>query len=209
MMNDSYNSSSSYMSKAGAYAILARATLYAGSVDPSLYSTADSAAKWLIANSGATPVGANGFVASFVTDNASNSIFELAMSGTDNRGINGIANILRGPTYGDVRVLTGDGTNPDLMDIYDVEDVREVQQLSEVDLKELLNRGYDLTDLVDSIDRLNDHVKDLSDLFQDLTDCLLNVFECLGYIVNNRVDNFVDGIHNEIKYLVNKPTYIS
>ena len=124
MMNDSYNSSSSYMSKAGAYAILARATLYAGSVDPSLYSTADSAAKWLIANSGAAPVGANGFVASFVTDNASNSIFELAMSGTDNRGINGIANILRGPTYGDVRVLTGDGTNPDLMDIYDAEDVR-------------------------------------------------------------------------------------
>jgi len=124
MMNDSYNSSSSYMSKAGAYAILARATLYAGSVDPSLYSTADSAAKWLIANSGAAPVGANGFVASFVTDNASNSIFELAMSGTDNRGIDGIANILRGPTYGDVRVLTGDGTNPDLMDIYDTEDIR-------------------------------------------------------------------------------------
>ena len=98
--------------------------MYAGSVDPSLYSTADSAAKWLIANSGASPVGANGLIASFVTDNASNSIFELAMSGTDNRNINGIANILRGPTYGDVRVLTGDGTNPDLMDIYDAEDVR-------------------------------------------------------------------------------------
>jgi hypothetical protein len=124
MMNDSFNTSTSYMTRAGAYAILARAALYAGSVDPSLYATADSAAKWVIANSGATPVSATGFTGSFATDNASNSIFELAFSGTDSRGINGIANILRGPTYGDVRVLTGDGPNPDLMDIYDADDVR-------------------------------------------------------------------------------------
>ena len=124
MMDDSFNISSSYMTKAGAYAILARAALYAGSVDPSLYATADSAAKWVIANSGASPVSATGFTGSFASDNASNSIFELAFSGTDSRGINGIANILRGPTYGDVRVLTGDGPNPDLMDIYDADDVR-------------------------------------------------------------------------------------
>jgi len=124
MMNDSYNTSTSYMSRAGAYAILARAALYAGSVDPSLYATADSAAKWVIANSGASPVSAAGFTGSFATDNASNSIFELAMSGTDNRGIDGIANILRGPTYGDVRILTGSGSNPDLLDIYDAGDVR-------------------------------------------------------------------------------------
>ena len=124
MMNDSFNSSSSYMSKAGAYAILARATLYAGSVDPSLYSTADSAAKWVIANSGASPVSASGFASSYTTDNASNSIFELAFSGTDSRGINGIAYILRGTSYGDVRILTGTGSNPDLLDIYGVGDVR-------------------------------------------------------------------------------------
>ena len=102
MMNDSFNSSTSYMSKAGAYAILARATLYAGSVDPSLYATADAAAKWVIANSGASPVTGAGFAASFAADNASNSIFELAFSGTDNISINGIANIFRGTTYGDV-----------------------------------------------------------------------------------------------------------
>jgi len=124
LMSDSYNTSTSYMTKAGAYAILARAALYAGSVDPSLYATADSAAKWVIANSGATPVGASGFVSSYVTDNASNSIFELAFSGTDSRGINGIAYILRGTSYGDVRILTGDGANPDLLDIYDNDDVR-------------------------------------------------------------------------------------
>ena len=124
LMSDSYNTSTSYMTKAGAYAVLARAALYAGSVDPSLYATADSAAKWVIANSGATPVGASGFVSSYVTDNASNSIFELAFSGTDSRGINGIAYILRGTSYGDVRILTGDGANPDLLDIYDTDDVR-------------------------------------------------------------------------------------
>ena len=124
MMDDSFNTSSSYMSKAGAYAILARATLYAGSVDPSLYATADSAAKWVIANSGATPVSASGFASSYTTDNASNSLFELAFSGTDNRGINGIAYILRGTSYGDVRILTGTGPNPDLLDIYGVDDVR-------------------------------------------------------------------------------------
>jgi len=129
MMSDSYNTSTSYMSRAGAYAILARAALYAGSVDPSLYATADSAAKWVIANSGASPVSAAGFTGSFATDNASNSIFELAMSGTDNRGINGIANILRGPTYGDVRILTGEGSNPDLMDIYDASDVRAASDM--------------------------------------------------------------------------------
>ena len=124
MMDDSFNTSSSYMSKAGAYAILARATLYAGSVDPSLYATADSAAKWVIANSGATPVSASGFASSYTTDNASNSLFELAFSGTDNRGINGIAYILRGTSYGDVRILTGTGANPDLLDIYGADDVR-------------------------------------------------------------------------------------
>ena len=120
MMDDSFNISTSYMTKAGAYAILARAALYAGSVDPSLYATADSAAKWVIANSGASPVSAAGFIGSFATDNASNSIFELAFSGTDSRGINGIANILRGPTYGDVRVLVRGGSliSPDLVDIF-------------------------------------------------------------------------------------------
>ena len=124
MMDDSFNTSTSYMSKAGAYAVLARVALYAGSVDPSLYATADSAAKWVIANSGASPVSASGFASSYTTDNASNSLFELAFSGTDSRGINGIAYILRGTSYGDVRILTGDGPNPDLLDIYGADDVR-------------------------------------------------------------------------------------
>ncbi len=132
MMSQSLDSSSSYMTVAGAYAVLARAALYAGSVDSSLYATAGTAAKWVIDNSGRSPVGASGFAASYVTDNASNSVLELAFSGTDSRGINGIAYILRGTSYGDVRILTRDtdangvkvGANLDLLDILTAADVR-------------------------------------------------------------------------------------
>ena len=133
MMDTSFETTSSYMTKAGAYAIGARALLYAGSVDNSLYGTAGTMAKWVIDNSGRSPVSAAGFTASYATDNASNSIFELAFSGTDSRGINGIANILRGNTYGDVRILTRDvdangvktgGNGLDIMEVYDANDAR-------------------------------------------------------------------------------------
>jgi hypothetical protein len=132
MMSQSLDGSSSYMTVAGAYAIGARALLYAGSVDSSLYATAGTMAKWVIDNSGRSPVGAAGFAASYTTDNASNSIVELAFSGTDNRGINGCAYILRGTSYGDVRILTRSedvdgvktGANLDLVDILDAADIR-------------------------------------------------------------------------------------
>ena len=124
MMSQSLDGSSSYMTVAGAYAVLARAALYAGSVDGSLYSAAGTAAKWVIDNSGKSPVSAAGFAATYSTDNAINSVFELAFSGTDSRGINGCAYILRGTSYGDVRILTGTGANPDLYDIFDATDVR-------------------------------------------------------------------------------------
>jgi hypothetical protein len=104
------------MTLAGAYAVGARALLYAASVTGD-YSGAASMSKWVIDNSGKSPVTASGFASSYTTDNASNSIFEIAMSGTDNPGINGIAYILRGTSYGDVRILTGDGANPDLLDL--------------------------------------------------------------------------------------------
>jgi hypothetical protein len=119
LMNDSYNISSSYMNRAAAYAILARAALYVGD-----YSTAEQAASWVISNSSAAPSSASGFAATYVTDNAVNSLFELAFSGTDSRGINGLAYILRGTSYGDVRILTGDGPGEDLYDIFESGDVR-------------------------------------------------------------------------------------
>lgn len=115
MMDASYTNSS-YMTLAGAYAVGARALLYAASVTGD-YSGAASMSKWVIDNSGKSPVTASGFASSYTTDNASNSIFEIAMSGSDNPGINGIAYILRGTSYGDVRILTGNGANPDLLDL--------------------------------------------------------------------------------------------
>jgi hypothetical protein len=124
LMDDSFNTTTSYMTKAGAYALMARAALYFGAADSSFYATAGSAAKWVIDNSAAVPVSAAAFKASYYTDHASNSLFELEANGTDNPGINGIAYIYRGTSYGDVRILTGTGTNPDLYDILTASDVR-------------------------------------------------------------------------------------
>ena len=50
MMNDAYNISTSYMTKMGAYAILARVALYGGAADSGLFATATSAAEWVINN---------------------------------------------------------------------------------------------------------------------------------------------------------------
>jgi hypothetical protein len=122
-MMDAQYTNSSYMTLAGAYAVGARALLYAASVTGD-YSGAASMSKWVIDNSGKSPVSASGFASSYTTDNASNSLLEIAMSGSDNPGINGIAYILRGTSYGDVRILTGTGANPDLYDIADAADVR-------------------------------------------------------------------------------------
>ena len=77
MSNGAANQDSSYMSADAAYALMARAALYFGAVDSSFYSTAGAAAKWVIDNSSATPVSAAAFKASYYTDNASNSLFEL------------------------------------------------------------------------------------------------------------------------------------
>ena len=123
MMNSSAVNAE-YMNIGAAYAILARAALYYGAVDSSYYSAAGSAAKWVLDNWTAKgPVGPAGYMASWYTDNAINSLFELAASGTDNPGINGIANTYRGPTYGDVRILEGSGAD-DVNDIYEASDIR-------------------------------------------------------------------------------------
>tara|TARA_B100000963_G_scaffold102191_1_gene88438 strand:- start:6560 stop:7987 length:1428 start_codon:yes stop_codon:yes gene_type:complete len=124
LMNDAYDVSTSYMTRSGAYALMARAALYFGAVNNDFYSTAGAAAKWVIDNSSAAPVSSAAFKASYYTDNAINSLFELEATGTDNPGINGLAYMYRGSSYGDVRILTGTGTNPDLFDILTATDVR-------------------------------------------------------------------------------------
>lgn len=127
MMSTSYDTSTSYMSTQGAYAIWARAALYFGAVDSSFYAAAGSAAKWVIDNGTASPASAAGFASTYTTDNASNSLFELAFSGTDSASINGMGYILRGTSYGDVRILTGTGGADDIYDVFAADAATDVR----------------------------------------------------------------------------------
>ncbi|APG63886.1 hypothetical protein LPB136_00215 [Tenacibaculum todarodis] len=94
-------------------AIKAKIALYFGDLP-----TARDAALKVINSNAFTIASASGFASTFSTDSASNSIFEIAASGTDNLGINGLANIYRGASYGDIAVLQ------DLKDTYDSNDIR-------------------------------------------------------------------------------------
>lgn len=81
-------------------------------------------ASMAVINSGKfTVADAAGFVNSWKTKNNANSIFELAFSTTDNLGINGLQNIYRGATYGDIEVLE------DLLKIFEETDIRRNQQM--------------------------------------------------------------------------------
>ncbi len=122
MMN-STSDNSQYMNKGAAYALLARAALYYGSVNSAYYAAAASASKWVLDNWSKAAVGPAGYMASWYTDNAVNHIFTVAASGTDNAGINGVANIYRGPTYGDLRIVEGEGAD-DVHDVYEAADIR-------------------------------------------------------------------------------------
>ena len=122
MMN-STSDNAQYMNKGAAYALLARAALYYGSVNSAYYAAAASASKWVLDNWSKAAVGPAGYMASWYTDNAVNHLFSIAASGTDNAGINGVANIYRGPTYGDLRIVEGDGAD-DVHDVYEADDIR-------------------------------------------------------------------------------------
>jgi hypothetical protein len=122
MMN-STSDNAQFMNKGAAYALLARAALYYGSVNSAYYAAAASASKWVLDNWGKAAVGPSGYMASWYTDNAVNQLFAIAASGTDNAGINGVANIYRGPTYGDLRIVEGDGAD-DVHDVYEADDIR-------------------------------------------------------------------------------------
>ena len=122
MMN-STSDNAQYMNKGAAYALLARAALYYGSVNSAYYAAAASASKWVLDNWSKAAVGPSGYMASWYTDNAVNHLFSIAASGTDNAGINGVANIYRGPTYGDLRIVEGDGAD-DVHDVYEAADIR-------------------------------------------------------------------------------------
>ena len=126
MMN-STSDNAQYMNKGAAYALLARAALYYGSVNSAYYAAAASASKWVLDNWSKGAVGPSGYMSSWYTDNAVNHLFAIAASGTDNAGINGVANIYRGATYGDLRIVEGDGAD-DVHDVYEADDIRYTSQ---------------------------------------------------------------------------------
>ncbi|MCT4697865.1 RagB/SusD family nutrient uptake outer membrane protein [Tenacibaculum haliotis] len=94
-------------------AIKAKIALYFGDLP-----TARDAALLVINSGDFSIVDENDLASTFSTDSAPNSVFEVAANATDNIGINGLANIYRGTSYGDIVGLQ------DLVDIYDAGDVR-------------------------------------------------------------------------------------
>lgn len=96
-----------------AKALESRVAVYAGD-----WSRAQAAAQAVINSGEYSVMGADGYVASFATDNASNSIFELAYDNVDNLGGNSLGFIYKGTVYGDIEVL------PSTPDIYEAGDVR-------------------------------------------------------------------------------------
>ena len=106
MSDDFFWSSKERISKYTAPALASRAAVYFASVD-------DDDEMWAVARENANLVIESGlyeiipaerYVQSFASDGSVNSIFELAYSDVDNIGINGLAYIYRGTSYGDISV---------------------------------------------------------------------------------------------------------
>ena len=116
LMSAGLNSSSKeFITTFAAAALEARVANYFGDFPRSL-----AAAKRVV-DSGAFSVASQGeFLNTFAIDGASNSIFEIAFTATDNPGINGLANIYQQGSYGDVIAL------PNLANLYEEGDVRGV-----------------------------------------------------------------------------------
>ena len=142
LMSASLNDGSKqFMTTYGATALQARVALYFGD-----WNTAKTAAQSVV-NSGAYSIAnAADLANTFLIDGASNSIFELAYSGTDNANINGLQQIYRGDSYGDIRVLD------DLLAIFDAGDVRAAPDMIGYEGTKLRNIGkYPSLDYSDNV----------------------------------------------------------
>lgn len=115
MMSASLNDSKEFITTYAVKALEARMANYFGDFDRSL------AAAQIVVNSQQFQVASSAdFASTFALDQASNSVFEIAFTATDNPGINGLANIYQQGSYGDVIAL------PNLADLYEDDDVRGV-----------------------------------------------------------------------------------
>jgi len=105
--------SGQFITTQGANAIKSRIALYFGD-----WAVAKTAADAVIKSGNYDIVSAADFVDSWKLDSPVNSVFALAFNSVDNAGINGLQYIMRGKSYGDVRVLD------DILKIFDAGDVR-------------------------------------------------------------------------------------
>ena len=99
MSDDYFDASRETMGKYAAPALKSRVALYGGD-----YAIARDAAKLVIDSGVYSIVPAENFYESFAQDGSVNDIFEIALSETDNPGINGLEYIYRGTSYGDISV---------------------------------------------------------------------------------------------------------
>lgn len=114
LLDESLNDASKQtVSTFAVYGIMSRVGLYFGE-----WADVVTAAEAIINSGNYTIVAAADLVDFWAADGGSSSIFELASNGTDNNNINGIQQIYRGDSYGDIEVL------PELVTIFDAADVR-------------------------------------------------------------------------------------
>ncbi|SDQ06526.1 RagB/SusD family nutrient uptake outer membrane protein [Flagellimonas zhangzhouensis] len=118
MMDESYDTSKTIVSKYVAKALEARVAIYFGE-----WNRAISASESVINSGMYSIISAESYVSSWAGDGGSNVLFELAFSGADNQGSNALSYIYRYPAdepggYGDLQVVST------VIDLFDLGDVR-------------------------------------------------------------------------------------
>ncbi|WP_127018492.1 RagB/SusD family nutrient uptake outer membrane protein [Flagellimonas beolgyonensis] len=118
MMDSSYDTSKTIVSKYVAKALEARVAVYFGD-----WGRAVSASEAVINSGLYSIVSAGSYVSSWAGDGGSNVLFELAFSGSDNAGSNALSYIYRFPSdapagYGDIEVVSS------VFDLFEDGDVR-------------------------------------------------------------------------------------
>lgn len=119
MMDSSYDSSKTIVSKFVAKALEARVAVYFGDWDRAV-----SASEEVIGSGMYSIIPAGSFVDSWKSDGGANVLFELAFSEADNQGPNALSYIYRYPAdapggYGDLQVVD------DVIDLFEATDVRK------------------------------------------------------------------------------------
>jgi len=118
MMDESYDTSKTIVSKYVAKALEARVAVYFGD-----WGRAVSASEEVINSNLYSIIGADSYVSSWTADGGANVLFELAFSGADNAGSNALSYIYRYPAdepggYGDLQVVST------VIDLFEDGDVR-------------------------------------------------------------------------------------